>query len=64
MEARHEKWGSAELIIIKDPKTHFEVHLTNFGTSIVKVFMPDKFGNVGNIVFGHNSPNDYRTIGG
>ncbi|MHA1673417.1 MAG: aldose epimerase family protein [Promethearchaeota archaeon] len=64
METRHEKWGSAELLKIKDPNTHFEVHLTNFGASIVKVFIPDKDGNVGNVVFGHNSPHDYRNIGG
>lgn len=64
MDFQHQKWSSAELLRILDPNSKFEVHLTSLGASIVKVLMPNNRGEVENIIFGQNSPEEYGKVGG
>lgn len=69
IQFKHTEWGhvdgeAVELITISDPKTGFEVQLSSYGATIVRVKIPDQQGNVEDIVYGQNSPNDYVKYGG
>ncbi|MEX2754687.1 MAG: aldose epimerase family protein [Candidatus Sigynarchaeota archaeon] len=53
------KGKPAELFIVSDPKTGFRVDVSDFGATLVRVQVPDKHGNAGDVVLGHDSPEDY-----
>ncbi|XP_071709985.1 uncharacterized protein [Rutidosis leptorrhynchoides] len=40
---------------------HFSVKFTNWGATIISVFLPDKYGNVADVVLGYDSVDTYRT---
>ncbi|MDD6552560.1 MAG: galactose mutarotase [Prevotellaceae bacterium] len=46
-----------DLYILKNKKGH-EVAFTNFGGALVAIMVPDKDGNFGNVVMGHDNIND------
>ncbi|MBA0814368.1 hypothetical protein Gohar_020200 [Gossypium harknessii] len=50
-----EKVGIYEL-----KKGDLSVKFTNWGATIVSVFLPDKYGKMGDIVLGYDSVNDYK----
>nr|KJB75756.1 hypothetical protein B456_012G055600 [Gossypium raimondii] len=50
-----EKVGIYEL-----KKGDLSVKFTNWGATIVSVFLPDKYGKMGDIVLGYDSINDYK----
>jgi aldose 1-epimerase len=58
------KGKPAELFIITDPKTGFRVDVSDFGATLVRVQVPDKSGKVGDVNFGHDSPDEYMTRDG
>ncbi|MHA1728932.1 MAG: aldose epimerase family protein [Promethearchaeota archaeon] len=69
MKLKREKWGffnkqSVELFTIWDKKTGFFVEISDFGATIVRLKIPDRKGNVKDVIFGQNSPDDYVKYGG
>ncbi len=50
---------AAELLIARDEKSGFEVHISSFGATIVRIKIPDKSGNIEDIVYGQHSPTEY-----
>ena len=64
-----ESWGKynnlpTEIFTISDPDSVFEVQLTNFGATIIKVEVPDRDGKIENVSFGQFSPDEYVQEGG
>ncbi|MGY5853855.1 MAG: aldose epimerase family protein [Candidatus Thorarchaeota archaeon] len=58
-------WGyinnqPVELHIFEDSVTGFQVSLSNFGATLVRMLVPDRKGKLSDITFGHNSPAEYR----
>ncbi|KAM7267066.1 hypothetical protein ACFE04_009232 [Oxalis oulophora] len=41
-------------------KGNFSIKLTNWGATIMSVVLPDKYGELGDIVLGFDSPKDYK----
>ncbi|MHA1745799.1 MAG: aldose epimerase family protein [Promethearchaeota archaeon] len=64
LEYSRTSWGGIHgqeicLYTISDKSTGFSVSLTNIGASIVRVRMPDRNGNISDIHYGHETPEDY-----
>jgi aldose 1-epimerase len=64
LEYNRTSWGGIDgqeicLYTITDKKTGFSVSLTNIGASIVRVRMPDRNGDISDIHYGHETPEDY-----
>ena len=54
-----EKWtDQIHLIVLKSEE--LEVHVTNYGCTIVKVLMKDREGNVDDVVLGYDSLEEYQ----
>ncbi|MBN2149824.1 MAG: galactose mutarotase [Candidatus Lokiarchaeota archaeon] len=53
------KGRPVELFIVTDPRTGFRVDVSDFGATLVRVQVPDKDGKVGDVTFGHDSPDEY-----
>jgi aldose 1-epimerase len=69
MQLKRLPWGSfkgrnAELFSIIDPKTGFQVDISDFGATLVRVKTPDKVGNITDINFGQDNPELYLQYGG
>ena len=69
MELIREPWASykgqqTELITMRDPTTGFEVQVSDYGATLVRVKSPDKDGNIDDINFGQDSPDEYVKQGG
>ena len=55
---------STNLYKIIDSNTGYEVHISDFGATLVRVKVPDKDGKIDDINFGQNSPEEYIKEGG
>ena len=53
-----------QLLTILDDSTGFEVQLSDFGATLVRVKVPDKDGKVLDLNYGQDDPNDYIKYGG
>lgn len=53
-----------DLHVARDPETGFEVHVSNFGATLVRVKVPDRTGSVADITYGQDSPAEYMGQGG
>lgn len=59
MKLERQPFGDAELIIVTDPKTGFRVDVSTFGATLVRVQVPDKYGQATDVNFGQDSPQEY-----
>ncbi|KAF5191507.1 Aldose 1-epimerase [Thalictrum thalictroides] len=58
-EQEHSKKPVGEIKIYELKKGNFSVKFTNWGATIVSVFLPDKKGNVADVVLGYDNLKDY-----
>ncbi|MCP4761666.1 MAG: galactose mutarotase [archaeon] len=69
MLIKKESWGEynnhpAQLFSISDPKSGFEVQISDFGATVVKVLVPDRNGVIENVTFCQDSPKALVKEGG
>ncbi len=62
-------WGSIDnqdvhKIAILDQESGFKVEISDLGATLVSVHVPDREGNIGNIIYGHNDPETYLNTPG
>ncbi|KAJ4707487.1 Aldose 1-epimerase [Melia azedarach] len=55
----HEKDGE-EIKVYELKRGSFSVKFTNWGATIISVFVPDKNGNIADVVLGYDSVDDYK----
>lgn len=51
--------GRQALMYILENNNNMRVHITNFGGVITNMFVPDKNGNLADVILGHNNFDDY-----
>lgn len=56
--------GEQALLYILENNNNMRVHITNFGGIITNMFVPDKKGNIADVILGHKSLEDYITNDG